>query len=289
MYLLLPLLACSARLISCFRLGEQPAADNNTVKFGGIPKVIHSIAKSDYPHEEQWRAKNPGWRLEKHDDNALREMVARRFPNFPIDKMPMVLLADVARVIALQETGGVYFDNDVNLLVPIENWLATCSSLNEQQQQSANMIIGVEFPEAQPDGNPLQFTNWAMASFPQNPVFQVVLDEFVKRVSNITDFTSKEANPVQVTGPAAMTAAIVSAIEVGGAKLPTLEKLDRGRGEMVSLNMSGSVVNVAMLPYRAFGFHPSHKKWQNDPWTERLVKHEFHSIWRVGTVWQCPC
>lgn len=116
-----------------------------------IPQIIHFCGTSEggFPYIDTWARANPGWDIKKLIN--VSDVVKGLFPD-TVDLSELLLpveMADIARLVALQQDGGFYANNDVIDKVPIESCLSMFNYPSD-----VDMVLGVEFPRKM-DGTPI--------------------------------------------------------------------------------------------------------------------------------------
>lgn len=236
------------------------------------------------PVHSSWKAINTDFEVAAYDTKRVEAVL----PEWDLSAMAPVEITDVARIKLIHEFGGVYTDTDVSCVIPVHQWLQQFSNLAEESLETVHLIVGVEFPKRWEDfPSPFQLVTWTLAGAKGNPVLQYVL-EGIKRSVQSVDRDSKNAVMYR-TSPPRFTQLVLEFVAkfaegekgmVDGyprAVLP-MEQLDVG-GQVVRLLVDGVVWKMAILPYRAFGFHQIHKvdvRKQGN----RCVYHRFEGSWR---------
>ena len=94
------------------------------------PNVIHYVWLGETPKPpivlrciESWRRFCPGWEIREWNDDALK-MVDNRYVREAYAHRKWAFVADWLRLYILQENGGFYLDTDMELLKPIDRFLA---------------------------------------------------------------------------------------------------------------------------------------------------------------------
>lgn len=149
-----------------------------------IPAITHQTAASTVLSAEQasLRARlidqNPGWEHRFHTDADCRDLVRRAFPALlaVYDAYPLaVQRADMFRVAALHDAGGVYLDLDMDCAAPLEPLRVHRCVLAEETTLSA------EAAAAHGHAERLRIANYMFASAPGHPFWLAVLDEMAAR------------------------------------------------------------------------------------------------------------
>ena len=107
--------------------------DSNENLDEDIPKVIYLTHKNNIPDYviNNWKKLNPEYDIKFYDDNACRDFISKNFPvsylNYfdHLSKQPGAgpIKSDFWRCLILYKYGGVYADSDIELLVPIKEFL----------------------------------------------------------------------------------------------------------------------------------------------------------------------
>jgi len=250
----------------------------------GLPRILHVCSRSegDFDYETNWKTKNPGWSIDYLTDDRIEDLFKRRFPTKALDEVAKagVEKADIGRYLAIEAEGGVYVDNDVDALVPIDQW-----AKRFQHGNDIDVILGVEYIACSAlarDGckewgaKPLQITQWTIAAKPNNPMMRHALDKIVEEAPRIAD---TERNILVRTGPGAFTSAVFSYLSGHGLKLPNMIDFNNKEGHLFQVQEKGHVNKVLILPYRAFGFRSGQDEFLVGTSSDRLVQHMFAQSW----------
>lgn len=222
---------------------------------------------------------NPGWRVNMISNDEQRELLKKEVPEafdvYESGGMLPVEVADITRLLVLDKFGGVYIDNDVIDMVPIEQWLQ-----HFHYPSNVTMVLSTEVPK-EINGNPFQLETWTLMSMPHNPILQAALRRIITNLHSMQDSVE---NVVRRTGPAAFTSAVVEAMKAGGVSLPMMEELNGGQGHLAVLKDANNTnSSLVMLPYRAMGFHPKHgNDVVKEPFSDHLVEHQFKGSWKTN-------
>jgi len=244
-----------------------------------LPHILHvgSQRESDMVHGDDWKSKNPGWKVDVLTDERIRNLTSS-FEQAKPFLQPGALkfgveLADLGRLLALEAEGGVYVDDDVQDLLPIDQWEAQY----HYQQSDPDLILGIEFMHPSPT-TPFQLTNWAMAAQPGSSILNRAILKILEAAPSIPDV---HENIKQRFGPAALTSAILDIVKEYG--MPLSGDFLTGNGQLFNFRAKNSSEgNLLILPYRAFSFHGDPKQNQTfaDPAEDRLVRHMFRGSWK---------
>jgi len=249
-----------------------------TVPPAKLPRKLHVAVKThgDFPERLSWERHNPGWSTDFLTDERIEGLFERRFPTKRLEQIAKlgVERSDIGRLLALEAEGGVYVDNDVECLVPIDKWTERFNHTLDD----IDVILGVELPRSA-GGNPFQITNWAMAAKPGNSLVKHVLEKIVEEAPGIPD---DKSTIVHRTGPVAVTSAVLQALEGYGVAIPPASVFNGGEGHLFSLpEKDGHNIQLLILPYRAFGASKTHgDDVVKLPFKQRLVKHGFRGSWK---------
>ena len=149
-----------------------------------IPAITHQTAASTALSAGQAElrarliARNPGWEHRFHTDADCRALIQRAFPDLLAiyDAYPLaVQRADMFRVAALQEVGGVYLDLDVDCLLPLAPLRAHRLVLAEEKTLSTEEAAALGHAER------LRIANYMFASAPGHPFWLDLLAEMAAR------------------------------------------------------------------------------------------------------------
>lgn len=107
--------------------------DSNENLDEDIPKVIYLTHKNKIPDYviKNWKKLNPEYDIKFYDDNACREFISKNFSisylNYfdKLSEQPGAgpIKSDFWRCLIIYKYGGVYADSDIELLVPIKEFL----------------------------------------------------------------------------------------------------------------------------------------------------------------------
>lgn len=168
------------------------------------PKIIHQTwkSKTDIPEnlqefQETIRKYHPDYRIIMYDDNDLRNVVKDNFPQYlpRYDSFKKVIeRVDFARYAILYKYGGVYLDMDVSSLKSLDDFV-----------DMKKVVFGTEpkehmrlYPE-----HKYVVCNAVMISPPGEEVWLKIMDY-------IAEHYSFSKQPVQNTGPIAVTDALIA-------------------------------------------------------------------------------
>jgi hypothetical protein len=182
--------------------------------------------------------------------------------------------ADYFRVLATYKLGGLYADNDVEPLVPIDQWLP---KFGYTASVASNLlVVGVEFPRSR-GGLSLQIVNYNfLSTHPGHPALRAVIDA----MNNASAAMAEGADSVIFrTGPLAFTRGVFqwlghgvdpAATEASGVLFERTEEAGQwgdtgtrtgtgaGAGAGAGTGRRRRTWRLLVLPYRAFGHHPQH-------------------------------
>ena len=107
--------------------------DSNENLNEDIPKVIYLTHKNNIPEYviNNWKKLNPKYDIKFYNDDACREFIAKNFPISYLNYFDHLskqqgagpIKSDFWRCLILYKYGGVYADSDIELLVPIKEFL----------------------------------------------------------------------------------------------------------------------------------------------------------------------
>ena len=153
-----------------------------------VPRILHSVGhqKSHYI-ETSVAASNPTFKRKRHDDKSALafildncgEQVAQAYACL----RPPSYRADLFRFCAMYAEGGVYLDEDIVPLRPLEEIISECSVAT----------IGHDFPA---DGRPAKQMK-IIAAEPGAPIMKCAVDTIV---NNVRD-RAYPNSPLELTGP----------------------------------------------------------------------------------------
>jgi len=132
-----------------------------------IPKVIHycwfggkSLPRLEKKCVDSWRKILPEYEIKRWDESNFNlKQYAFAQQAYKLGKYAFV--ADVCRLHALYENGGIYLDTDIEMLRPFEN-LHEC-----------NLFMGFETDNVIQTG--------VIGSEPHNPIIKEMLDYYIRR------------------------------------------------------------------------------------------------------------
>jgi mannosyltransferase OCH1-like enzyme len=243
------------------------------------------------------------------DDNGIIEFLNQYEPAF-IERFTALAAnverSDIFRVLVAKHVGGIYGDLDTYPLRAPATWIApsdlapwvdmeTGASYNFTGPVSA--IFGIE-ADCPPDTddywrlgytNPVQLTQWALASAPQHPVLVRFMDTLLQRLDEVASHHGgtlkspsafrelKSLDPLLLTGPDAITVSTQTWLgEIAGLRWNALTGLyDGGRSKLVD--------DVVILPIT--GFSPGRSEYGNmgsKPITDPAARllHHAQGSWR---------
>lgn len=221
---------------------------------------------------KSWQKHNPSLRHEIFTDSSAETYVLDHFAKFPDiidiyqDLQVPILKADFLRHLILYADGGVWSDLDVTCHHPIDSWIPS------QYKNQTNLVVGIEF-----DGS--QFASWTvMAKARTNHIAAVIeyimdaLEDAAEQVhTTIAGLTMKTIEDVvAVTGPQAMTRAILQSVSI--------ELGETVGGENVSgLHEPVLLHDVLVLPNAAFAAMQGGFPEDQGPY---LVEHHYAGSWK---------
>jgi mannosyltransferase OCH1-like enzyme len=177
-----------------------------------------------------------------------------------------ILKADFLRQLILYADGGVWSDLDVTCHQPIDSWIPA------KYKDKANLVVGLEF-----DGN--QFASWTVMAKPRANHIAAAIDYIINTLeyeaglanTTISGLTMKTiSDVVLVTGPQAMTRAILQSISVELG-----EKVDGGN--VSNLQEPVLLHDVLVLPNAAFAAMQGGWPKDQGPY---FVEHHYAGSWK---------
>lgn len=219
-----------------------------------------------------WLDVNPRLRHEILTDDSADEYAREHFADYPevLDlylSLPVpILKADLLRQLILYVDGGIWSDLDVTCHRPIHTWIP------EQYQNRTNVVVGLEF-----DG--FQFSSWTIMAKPKTSHIVAVIKHVIDKLKGTAaqhGVTTTQLNMtmisdvVEVTGPQAMTVAI----------LQNLEKemgVPFGRANITGIKEPTIFQDVLVLPNAAFASRQAGFPEDRGPY---LVEHHYAGSWK---------
>ena len=153
-----------------------------------IPRVLHSIGKKGIPFTlSMVIAANPSYTLKRHDDTSA-EIYIRKHCGEEVSKAFSCLLApsfraDLFRFCALYADGGVYLDEDIIPMKPLNEIISECS----------RATVGHDFPA---NGQPAKQMK-ILSAAPKSELMKCAMDTIVDNVRKMAIPDS----PLALTGP----------------------------------------------------------------------------------------
>ncbi|KAJ5189234.1 hypothetical protein N7491_005561 [Penicillium cf. griseofulvum] len=219
-----------------------------------------------------WLDLNPRLRHEILTDQSAEEYVREYFADYSevlelYLSLPIpILKADLLRQLILYADGGIWSDLDVTCHQPIHTWIP------EQYQNRTNVVVGLEF-----DGH--QFASWTLMTKPKTShivaVIKYVIDG-LKASATQHNVTTAElnmtmvGNVVDVTGPQAMTVAILQNLqkEMG---------IPFDKANITDIREPTLFQDVLVLPNAAFASAQGGFPQDRGPY---LVEHHYAGSWK---------
>ena len=210
-------------------------------------------------HSLLWRQKNPGiavQHIRAREGEALLRTHYNEFYSCYDSLQTGVERSDFLRYLAIHHYGGVYADEDVVPIWPVERW---ATQFGWRQRLDNLLIVGME------DTRPLRLCQFVFASAPRHPLLWAMALEVRSRVNRLA--SSHRFSVLERTGPVAWTAAIVQFVaRHAPAGERNLSSVDERTGRLIHLNVDGRWWKLLVLPYRAFGFNRAHDVYlQKEP------------------------
>jgi len=159
------------------------------------------------------------------------------------------------------------------------------------------MVIGFEFYKTiRSVQTATQFVQWTFYSKAKNPILLEVIKSVVENVKARHVHTEEKARidaVEQTTGPVAWSTVIMNFIanyasvkgfheiprkKIGYPKALYDIKTINKNGQLLPLYYNGTVINLLILPYRAFATHPRVGTGAVGP--QQIVKHTFRGSWK---------
>ena len=254
---------------------------------GGFPLVQCYLAPDGVPakhpisedFQDAWLELNPTLRAEFFDSKRAVQFIARHYGAKSREMRQYnshkwyTERADYFRILAVYAIGGLYIDNDVEPLRPVHEWLSTFGWGPEVGRNL--LLVGVEMPRSR-GGLSLQIVNFNfLASHPGHPALRRVMDVIERASETVKEGTD---NVMIRTGPLAFSRGVLDWL---GHEVDPAVTDQRGVLFARKDDTTGETWRVLLLPYRAFGNHPSHGNDVNkEPYSQHLVHHHFHGTWR---------
>lgn len=164
-----------------------------------VPKIVTYFSTSGSKEIEHVRALNPNWIVEVYNETTAREVVATSCTTAlsAYDKVASVAgKADIFRLCALLRKGGVYIDDDLYLLHPLDEIVEADSfGLLLVENRPATGYWGNQLRGSTPVCNGLMAASWAEHTF-----FECALHTVVQNVHT----TDPTVSLLQITGPRAL-------------------------------------------------------------------------------------
>eukprot|EP01084_Bolivina_argentea_P186815 321919_1 len=256
--------------------------------FHDIPKVIYITGGAETAtYSKNILQSNPEWEL-FYEPN-ITPYLSSMYPTLNLSTMSIVEQADLWRYSIVNEYGGVYLDNDVVVIKPINEWITSnIYDLGEviDLDMGLDMIIGIEMPHQNGNNiiNPMQFVQWTFVSKANNPILQYVIEFVIESIRNIgfisTDNDVEHDMLIQEkTGPIIWTKAILYFIQKYDItnSMKSIDEINKF-GQLLRLNYNGSILKLVILPRSAFC------NINNEPGSLRrvLIEHQFHGSWKIA-------
>ena len=178
-----------------------------------IPAITHQTAASAELSAGQADlrarliAQNPGWEHRFHTDADCRDLIRRAFPDLLAiyDAYPLaVQRADMFRVAALYDAGGVYLDLDVECALPLAP--LTCHRCVLAEEKTLSEAEAAAHGHAER----LRIANYMFASAPRHPFWLDVLDEMAARAGRPI---RSDEDVLESTGPGLLSTVYAQAGE----------------------------------------------------------------------------
>lgn len=266
----------TAQVVSLFPLPE-PVSSQELNIFPFPAKVWHKSGSHGVDDKrisdlKTWQTVNPSLRQEVLTDGAgdlyVRENYAQFHDllNLYLSLNVPILKADLLRHLILYSEGGIWSDLDVTCEQPIDTWIP------ERYRKKTNVVVGLEF-----DGS--QFASWTVMAKPRSVHIAAVIRYIVEELeasardynTTISGLTMQTiSDVVDVTGPQAMTRAILGSLE-DEYQTPI------GRSNIYNLTEPRLIGDVLVLPNAAFA--AAQGGWPKDK-GPYLVSHHYAGSWK---------
>jgi mannosyltransferase OCH1-like enzyme len=141
--------------------------------------------------------------------------------------------SDFVRFLLIHHYGGFYFDSDVILMQPIDQWY----SLDDTGGKNISVLFGIEGDNDKKflamnmsnTWRPQQVTSWTFAATPRHPLFEFLIRLILsKKVAKMQNYVAEVA---EFASPAVFTDAISAYMLLKGVKMSDL--FDAGGNKMV--------------------------------------------------------
>lgn len=221
---------------------------------------------------KSWQQQTPNLRHEILTDGSGSQYVREQYANFPdllnlfLSLQVPILKADLLRQLILYTDGGIWSDLDVTCHAPIDTWIP------EPYRNKTNLVVGLEFDGA-------QFASWTVMAKPRTSHIAAVLRYVVSQLeksavdynTTISGLTMQTiSDVVDVTGPQAMTVAILRSLEKEMG-VPV------GRPNITDLHEPLLLQDVLILPNAAFAALQAGWPEDRGPY---LVEHHYAGSWK---------
>jgi len=153
-----------------------------------VPRILHSIGKKGMPFTlSMVIAVNPSYSINRHDDDSA-EIYMREHCGKHVSEAFSCLLApsfraDLFRFCVLFATGGVYLDEDIIPMKPVNEIVSECSSAT----------VGHDFPTNDHPAKQMKI----LAAAPGSELMKCAMDNIVDNVRR----RGKPESPLALTGP----------------------------------------------------------------------------------------
>ena len=153
-----------------------------------VPRILHSVGRRANQYiESSVAVSNPSYMRKRQDDQSAAEYIfeqcGKQVAQAYACLSPASYRADLFRFCALYAEGGVYLDEDIVPLRPLEEIISQCSVAT----------IGHDFPTDGRDAKQMKI----LASAPLAPIMKCAMDTIV---NNVRDRARPES-PLELTGP----------------------------------------------------------------------------------------
>ncbi len=241
------------------------------------------LAKICPTHSASWLPVDGGWTYTFLGTEAGRAFVVDHFGDQPdiIEvynslNLP-VMLSDFLRYLVLAAKGGIYADNDVELVQPPTRWVP------QRYRHDARIMVGIEMDKpVQPGSNEwkLQFVQHTLIAAPGHPIMRRMVRLIVEsllwisreRNQPISDLQLHDLDVVKITGPRAFTRVVFDHLsEQIGCPVDY-----RGVSQIKEPKLLGDTL---IVPNNYFAAGQAHSGSDGQS-PDKLVQHYWKGSWR---------
>ncbi|ODH52357.1 hypothetical protein GX48_01420 [Paracoccidioides brasiliensis] len=287
---------------------SQPVPDPDVPCIPGLPNIpakIWQSAKSENLSMKQkawsstWLEKNPSFEHELVTDDTWNQYVEKKYGTIRPDIVSLfkglqvaILKADLLRYLILLADGGIWSDIDATCAMPVADWLPADANdvmfaggnvtSHTPWSEGIGLIVGLEFDgewEGEGSGLSSQLTNWVFAARPGSRHLQLVVDDIVRHLNDITLENGVTAegitldmisDVVEVTGPWRMTLGILESLSCMLGRRVDERDFSRGKKPRV-------LGDVVIMPGNAFAAKQNGYPTGQGP---VLVTHHYEGSWK---------